>query len=378
MKYMGSKRAMLMNGLGELLRIEAKTCHRVVDLFCGSASVSWFSAQELGKPVLATDLQEYAVVLAESVIGRESPICAKQIKGIWLRRASDVRKSYSVWTKAQKLDSRGLNTAAWSKQARTLCDEKASCGGLIWRSYGGHYFSPTQALAFDAMLESLPEGYNERKVCLAAAIIAASKCVAAPGHTAQPFRASRTAAKFLREAWLRDPFHYAMEALNMLCHKHALRRGEAKVGDANIIATELNENDLVFVDPPYSGVHYSRFYHVLETIARGRCGNVEGVGRYPPSSERPMSRYSRKRESTQAMKELLSKLSSRGCKVIVTFPAGECSNGLTGSNVERMAKALFHVERKVIISCFSTLGGNNHYRKARSVGKEMILMLSPD
>ena len=38
MKYMGSKRAMLKNGLGELLLQEATKANRVFDPFCGSSS----------------------------------------------------------------------------------------------------------------------------------------------------------------------------------------------------------------------------------------------------------------------------------------------------------------------------------------------------
>ena len=49
MKYMGSKRTMLLNGLGTLLKAEMPKHDRVVDLFCGAGSVSWFAAVE-GKP----------------------------------------------------------------------------------------------------------------------------------------------------------------------------------------------------------------------------------------------------------------------------------------------------------------------------------------
>ena len=64
MKYMGSKRVMLQDGLGEILRTEAESAARVVDLFCGSGVVSWFVATTLAKPVLACDLQRFATTLA--------------------------------------------------------------------------------------------------------------------------------------------------------------------------------------------------------------------------------------------------------------------------------------------------------------------------
>jgi len=377
MKYMGSKRVMLQNGLGELLHVEAKSACRVVDLFCGGGSVSWFAATKLDKPVLAIDLQKYATVIAGAVVERVRPANVQELEETWLAAASKRRGRFDGWRKASKLDQQGYNTATWRKRSQELCADNAAGGGLVWRAYGAHYFSPTQALTFDGMLHSLPLKRSARQICLAATIVSASQCAASPGHTAQPFKATRTAARYLREAWQRDPIHYAEQALRRLCPLHATRVGKAVVSDANTAARKLRRDDLVFVDPPYSGVHYSRFYHVLETIARGRCGNVDGVGRYPPSEERPSSRYSKKTEARPAMVELFQTISEIGCRAIVTFPNDNCSNGLSGKAIEQMASEHFDVSRRSVKTRFSTLGGNCLHRDARKVADELILVLKP-
>ena len=378
MKYMGSKRVMLQNGLGDLLRAESSSAGRVVDLFCGAASVSWFAATELDKPVVAHDLQEYATVLAGAVVRRTVPLDAPDLAEGWLSSAGRTRSKMKGWREAKGLDHSGANAATWRKRAQELCGSDAGASSsLIWSSYGGHYFSPTQALSFDAMLRALPSEQPPRDVCLAAAIIAASRCAASPGHTAQPFKATRTAGRYLREAWKRDPFLYARQAVEQLCPLHATKAGKAEVADANEVAGTLEESDLVFLDPPYSGVHYSRFYHVLETIARGHCGDVEGVGRYPPPDERPNSAYSRKDRSRDAMEELLRTLADRGCRAVLTFPDDDCSNGLSGKAIEEMAAAYFKVARKSVKTRFSTLGGNTAKRPARRVSDELMLVLRP-
>ncbi len=79
MKYMGSKRVMLQNGLGTLMSRIAKDSGRVVDLFSGSGAVSWHAAEKTNRPVLASDLQAYARVLAGSVIERTVPFNPEQI-----------------------------------------------------------------------------------------------------------------------------------------------------------------------------------------------------------------------------------------------------------------------------------------------------------
>lgn len=378
MKYMGSKRAMLQNGLGELMRTHADGASRIVDLFCGAASVAWFAATQLRKPVAAFDLQRYAAVLAGCVVRRTRALDAKQVEDDWVARAEQGRTAMPCWKAALKLDSRRFNTATWRARAQELCEsDPAGRDLLVWRCYGGHYFSPTQALAFDAMLRALPRDEELREVCLAAVIVAASRCAAAPGHTAQPFKATRSAGRYLREAWLRDPFAYASQAARDICPLHASVRGEASVGDANEVANTVRRDDLVFLDPPYSGVHYSRFYHVLETIAQGQCGPVEGTGRYPPPADRPNSLYSRKDSSRAAMSELLCTLADKRCRVILTFPRGVASNGLSGRKLIAMAQEYFDVVTRAVKTRFSTLGGNLTNRRARKMSHELILVLQP-
>ena len=267
------------------------------------------------------------------------------------------------------------------KKARIWC--AARRGRPVTRAYGGHYFSPQQSLWFDALRKSLPADEPARMVCLAALVAAASDCAAAPGHTAQPFQPTRTAKQYLHSAWSRDVPGRVKSTLFDLGKKHALRQGTAIVGDAAEVVQTLRQGDLVFIDPPYSGVHYSRFYHVLETLAEGACGKVTGTGRYPCATRRPKSDFSIKSRSLQAIEELFLGISERGASAIVTFPAHECSNGLSGALVTKAAKKYFDVEKKVVSSKFSTLGGTSgesatgSERAARKHAKELILQLRP-
>ena len=158
---------------------------------------------------------------------------------------------------------------------------------VITRAYGGHYFSPEQAVWFDALRYTLPDDKQQRAVALAALIQATSECAAAPGHTAQPFQPTKGAKPFLKDAWQRDVPTRVKNALLLLSATCAKKTGFAAVRDANRAARTLKQGDLVFVDPPYSGVHYSRFYHVLETIANGKCGTVSGTDDIPQENFDP-------------------------------------------------------------------------------------------
>jgi hypothetical protein len=172
-------------------------------------------------------------------------------------------------------------------------------------------------------------------------------------------------------------------AFEEIAEQFAKSPGKAVVGNANHLAKTLRKDDLAFIDPPYSGVHYSRFYHVLESIARGKCGEVSGVGRYPASKKRPWSRYSVASEAKAALSELFGTVSSKRVKTIVTFPVHECSNGLSGQIVRNLARKYFRIEEQQVKSSFSSLGGiggNGNgpgSRAARTAQKELILVLNP-
>lgn len=370
---MGSKRAMLNNGLGELLGMEVPTAHRFVDLFTGSAAVATHVGSRFDLPVLAFDLQNYSTVLADAVIGRNTTFAWKPAFDRWYKRAADFVSQVRLPEAASITKKAVAEYRAWCAEQHDL---------PITKAYGGHYFSPQQAVWIDALRAKLPTTEPARTVALAALIQAASQSAAAPGHTAQPFQPTQTAKRFLADAWNREIPIRARSSFEALANQCAQRVGSSRVADANVAAEELVEGDLVFLDPPYSGVHYSRFYHVLETIAQGTCGEVSGVGRYPAPIHRPRSSYSVTSESTSALDSLLETISSRGARAILTFPDHECSNGLSGDSVREISNRYFRVKEKSVKSKFSTMGGTGSAerngegaRSARHHANELILVL---
>lgn len=372
---MGSKRSMLRNGLGEALERAVVGRTRFVDMFSGSAAVSWHVAERFALPVLATDLQEYAVALAKGVLTRtSSPEDPSWIED-WIGSAN-------AWVLARadandaELLQQALGREEIAKLAVTGQQLSAETDVPFCRAYGGWYYSPWQALSLHS-LRCAAEETPYRDVAVASVVEAASECAASPGHTAQPFKTDTRAAPFVVEAWSRDPLRLARRAAEKLAAKHALVLGDAVRARAEDTADALHEGDLVFLDPPYSAVHYSRFYHVLESLARGNVGEVSGRGRYPSRDERPQSSFSIATQADAAFYALMTAISGSGAHAMVTFPAGQASNGLSGDRVREVAADLFHIEEEKVSSRFSTLGGDKRHRSARQDAEELILLLRP-
>jgi len=368
---------MLTNGLGEVLSSEIPKSNRFVDLFTGSGVVAWYAATRWSKPVIASDLQRYAVCLAEAIVTRDAPLSDQEFYDRWIERARIRARENSTYDDADALQTAivHMGAAAVADDARSLC--ASDICSPVQRAYGGYYFSPLQALVIDALRATLPEREDARAVCLAALIQAASRVAAAPGHTAQPFKPNETAGRFLIEAWQKSIGTELRKAFIILAQQSAKAVGSVVQGDAVKVAGELREGDLAFIDPPYSSVHYSRFYHVLETISLGQYVQVEGEGRYPPTELRPKSEFSIKSQSANALDKLFGELAKVGASAVVTFPANDASNGLSGSSVVDTAAKHFKIEEEKISSRMSTMGGNAISRDARLHTEELILRLRP-
>lgn len=367
---------MLLNGLGEIIASSAPKAVGFADLFTGSGTVACHVAERFSVPVLAGDLQKFAVALADSVIGRVTPVESDDWINDWFSEGYALAKRSGSWKDAISIQSR-LGTGdigELAHESRELCriHERPFC-----RAYGGWYFSPTQVLIIDSLRTTLPSQADLSKVGLGALISAASTCAAAPGHTAQPFKANETAGPFLREAWLKDPLTSVRRAASELGQRYALSLGESSVGPAAAHSSKLSEGWLAFLDPPYSSVHYSRFYHVLESLARGSLGDVSGSGRYPAPSERPASDFSIPTKAASAFSSLFASLAGVGADAIVTFPANGASTGISGDDLRDLASVHYSIVAEKVSSRMSTLGGNRTHRAARQNTVELIMRLSP-
>lgn len=377
MKYMGSKRYMLKNGLAELIRSQGPKFERIIDIFSGSGAVVWFVSENLNKETIAVDLQAYGAVMANAVISRTAPLDDNKLIKNWILKSKNNFLASDLWQACTLIEKSSKNTKSLVKKSRVLCSLTKSNIGPVWGAYGGHYYSPKQALAIDYLLKNLPKKEPERSLCLGSLISTASKCAASPGHTAQPFQPTEKAEKFIVASWKMDPFSVCEKVLKEINQRYARKKGTAFVADALDVIPKLTKKDLVIIDPPYSGVQYSRFYHVLETIARGHVGKVEGAGRYPIIEERPQSEFSNKGQAKLALEKLFASLAAVKCSVIFTFPVKECSNGLSGEMIQKLAEKWFEIKEKRIHGHFSTMGGNKINRDYRQKSEELLLYLKP-
>lgn len=384
MKYMGNK-TKLLSYIGEAIDSFFFDASSVADPFCGSGAVSWYLASNTIKKVVSGDLQLFATIRASSVVERTHAVRIEVALDEWFSRTND-RIAYILMRLPRKIIRQSLDFGNqvdfidYVKSCRNFCDSSqmvSDLGLYFTKAYGGYYFSPFQSIVFDC-LRSVANSFSRelRNIFISSLIGAASYCSASPGHTAQPFQPTPTACKYIMESWGKDVFSIVKKASLNISALSAKTRGCAVNGDFVRCMDMLQSGDLVIADPPYSSVQYSRFYHVLETLARDTPVTVSGKGRYPSREYRPVSEFSLKKGALLAANRLIQSAASRKLGLLVTFPLEKTSNGLSAEIFIDLGRKFFPlVEWFSVDSSFSTLGGNGSVRKGKIDAHECLICM---
>ena len=342
----------IMDAIEEL----APNCRTGVDLFSGTGVISRALAQR--RPTVSIDIQAYTAVLTQAMCNPQAYTAEKRLKVI--KAASErlgllatgfrelIEYESAVSSRAQHdplpfalmveegslvqifSESRELAAAKVEVRSRGLM-------ATIANHYGGVYYSYRQALQLDALLwvASSEQDEQARHTLLAAALGAASAAVGTVGsHFAQPARLRDRSGMpkivAIRSA-LRSRSIDVFQVFDSLLQKYAelepskftcrSRTGDYR-SELDMIHDEIG---VIYADPPYTRDHYSRFYHVLETIARGdEPGFTTAPGVDRPSrgiyrKDRHQSPFSIRSQVLDAMSDLFSRARAKDSPVVLSY-----------------------------------------------------------
>lgn len=171
---------------------------------------------------------------------------------------------------------------------------------LFTLNYAMPYFSLRQAIfvdsyrfAIDKLLETNAIGQTEYNIHLSLLIYLLNNIVTSVGdHFAQPqqFKVSdenklkREVAKIVKKKSLN-----VVKCLRDKCEEFRAinttkpNNNKAYCSDyINVLQDRdvIDNVDLIYIDPPYTNAHYSRFYHILETLVVYDYPELEYFGRY--------------------------------------------------------------------------------------------------
>jgi adenine-specific DNA methylase len=342
-------------------------------LFAGSGTVA--AALAADRDVTSVDVQNYARVICAALMSGAAPSSALLTEKFrQLARESKLGGGLRAAASLIELEERLINNAkrgdilplcdlvdvgplAGLRQSRnavssptinsavqdclqTLSDLRIDQGPstTALRYFGGVYFSFRQAAEIDLLLDlqdHVPP--KERDTVLAAVLSAASQIVNTVGKQfAQPLRL-RTKAGLpkpnLLQMIYRDrslPVFQSFIASIDRYQQHAITGGQHRAVCSDyrrFLDKDKQDFGAYYADPPYTRDHYSRFYHVLETLClrddppissnkvHGRVVLSRGAYR----ADRHQSPFCIRSEAPGAFNELFEKVAERRKPLVVSY-----------------------------------------------------------
>ena len=268
-KYMGSKSKIMgfvLDGINQVFD-ERPIC----DLFAGSGSLSGAIGQQA--TVISNDIQAYSAVLSDTynkTYKKENTPSAEEIIGL-ASAILEKRRIKSVKDYNDKM-SRSEFDKLEAAQKKFLTKDFDYKWHLFAKNYSGTWWSYEQCLWIDALRE-IAEKFKNNPIypaIMSSLMFSMAYASQGTGHYAQ-YRDAKTESSF------RDILIYRKRSISQYFRKKydaILDYIPDVPSSAKHKSTALDFKDClkafsggtVYADPPYCFVHYSRFYHALETL----------------------------------------------------------------------------------------------------------------
>ncbi len=339
-QYLGSKVQVLPKIL-ELYDAHARQ-GTAVDLFSGSSVVS--QALALRSSVAAVDASPASKALFEGMVcgrmeGRTNANPSKPSDPGWTSdqsREAELLASHDADGLIQLYQDKHREFQENYKGSQAWWDKNTE-NGASWVStlYGGHFFGLRQASELDALRCWIAENELQGTPYQTALLSTASRLVASAGkHFASvlnfhggditPFVKRRLLDDRRRSVFdtywkVLDEFH----SLGPLPHQKACEFHQLDLANPDFGA--LSDVGFVYADPPYTTDQYSRFYHLLDSLARDdyfelslRSG-APTKGRYP--KQRMHSPFSHEGQAVDAFDRLFEAVSALDAPFVFSYSA---------------------------------------------------------
>lgn len=379
-KYMGSKRELLkylVDAINEIYDGEELIC----DLFAGTSVLSGSLGHNIS--MHSNDIQAYSEVLAKTYLGNydwghfEGLI--DEVIGIAQKNVDLVHRLYpDLEFDYSDLDLNEFNALEQQQQELIYLDFADIENHLFIKNYSGTYWSFEQCLWIDS-LRVAAENYSESPVyypILASLMFAMAYNAQSTGHYAQYRDANNVAS-------MKDIVIYRNKEI-LPYFKKKLKELIEETGSNNFdhITTSLDfsecldiipERTLVYADPPYAFVHYSRFYHALETLVKYDYPIVLHKGRY--RNDRHQSPFCKRKEVVNAFQTLFQKVKNKNAKLVLSYSnTGMISLDRILDIASNTFGVNYDVYSKAIDYTHSTMGRSED--KSREV-KEYLIVAKP-
>lgn len=324
LKYMGSKREIIdfvKNSIDELNVNSQWLC----DLFAGTGIVAGTLKEKYN--IHANDIQAYSSILVNTYFAKfnksvdplEISIIKERVDEFVLQFLSKYGSLQFDYDPVHTLDE----FITLENAQKKLIDAEFSVGfHLFTKFYSGTYWSYRQCVYIDS-IRAVAEEYIGQPLYFAimsSLIFAMSYTSQSTGHFAQYRDAnSETSMQDIliyrrREIW--PYFERKFKELTTLINGNG-KQHRITTLDYNDCLRLIEKGSIVYADPPYQSVHYSRFYHVLETLVKYDYPNLHYKGRY--RTDRHQSPFCKKTTVVEAFVKLFEGVKFQKSHMVLSY-----------------------------------------------------------
>lgn len=408
-RYMGNKHELADAVAGIVTSLPAD--RPFVDLFCGMCSVGSAIAPS-GRPVWGNDVQWAASMVAQCLLtSADEPLTSDHLRAVleaeYHANLSELDVRFHGAASRERRLLRDLNLPAFSREhakwrhvgnsparsreARALAARREGPYRLFTLTFAWGYFGLWQAMQIDSIRYSIDRAKarraltpDEARWALLALMQAASCIASTPGHFAQYLRAetqtslTRVAAQRRRDVWIQ--FLGEADTIRPLGTTEWRSANRVMRRDALTIWPELARHGyrdgVIYADPPYSKDHYSRYYHVLETLLRYDYPPAVGKGRY--RSDRFVTPFSLATQVAASFDRLARGVASTNSTLILSYPSNGLLSSRADGDLRRLLKRHFASVSLVLRrpTLHSTLGAR-HGAQASSAEEQIYIARTP-
>lgn len=323
-KYMGAKREILEYVTDAIQNIDTNS-EWLCDLFSGTSVVTASLRDEYN--IHTNDIQQYSSIFSNTYLLNLNRLIAPQQLQEIEERVSSLVTEFKDRFPQFKFDyseiTNYLDLAKLEKGQQNLIHFDFGIGfNLFTKYYSGTYWSYEQCIWIDS-IRAIAEDYigtPSYYVILSALIFAMSYSSQSTGHFAQYRDVTESNMNDILIYRHKNIWNLFSKKFEELISTLNLDTGfEYKVTSLDYMdcLRVIEENSIVYADPPYSTVHYSRFYHVIETLVRYDHPIIKYKGRY--REDRHQSPFDKKTEVKNAFKLLFEGVKNRKSHLVLSY-----------------------------------------------------------
>jgi adenine-specific DNA-methyltransferase len=378
-KYMGSKRGIL-DYVIECID-DVYDGGRLCDLFAGTSILSGALGQLI--PMHSNDIQVYSSVLANTYLNgyislENSTNILDQIEKQAITYTNDFNQYYPNLRFSYYDDMPIEEFVKVEKRQQSLINEDFTkiSYHLFTKYYSGTYWSFDQCVTIDSLRRVADDyvGTPTYFLTLSSLIYAMSYCSQSTGHYAQYREANAESSKndilTYRQRNILDYFRSKFLQLKDFNRPNKIEHKITSL-DYRSCLDLIDPDSLIYADPPYAFVHYSRFYHALETLVKYDFPTVAHKGRY--RTERHQSPFGHKKQVKEAFHSLFNMALEKRSNVILSYSN---TGMITLPEIVAMARSnmglRYDVSQREIHHTHSTMGRNDD--KHKSVKEYLVIV----